>query len=234
MAHVRIVLHGFLGKQFGRRHRYHINTPAEGYRALCATLPGFEQAFVRFPHTYAFVSDRAALETPMEGDMPVRKEMHIVPMVKGSGKVLRVIAGVVIAVVGAYFGQAWAVQFGAALAFSGVAEMLTKKPSLAIAASKQDTEKVESYFFRGPLNTTEQGVPVPVAYGDVFCGSVVISAGIRTYELTAGQQSVAPPAIAPIAVNVEATQPIDPKGATVGNSQAFLASGGLYAYGWET
>ncbi|MEL4893531.1 hypothetical protein PQU63_18765 [Xanthomonas protegens] len=35
-----------------------------------------------------------------------------------------------------------------------------------------------SYAFNGPVNTQAQGNPVPVAYGDTWCGSAVISGGI--------------------------------------------------------
>lgn len=234
MKLVRIVLHGFLGKKFGRKHRYYIETPAEGYRALCATLPGFEQAFIKFPHCYAFVADGVPLEDTKEGALPVDREMHIVPVVKGSGKFGKIIIGAAIAIVGLIVpGGQWAVQFGLALALSGVADLLTKKPKMAMATNTQDPERVESYFFRGPLNTTQQGLPVPVCYGDVFVGSVVVSAGIRTYDLNAQQQAVAPPDTASAAVDTSSTQPIDPAGQQSGYWQAFLASGGLISYGWE-
>jgi predicted phage tail protein len=36
----------------------------------------------------------------------------------------------------------------------------------------------ESYSFSGIQNTSRQGTPVPVVYGETIVGSVVISAGI--------------------------------------------------------
>jgi predicted phage tail protein len=36
----------------------------------------------------------------------------------------------------------------------------------------------ESYSFSGIQNTSRQGIPVPVVYGETIVGSVVISAGI--------------------------------------------------------
>jgi predicted phage tail protein len=230
---IRVVLHGFLGKKFGRKHRYEARSAGEAYRALCATLPGFERAFTSFPHQFVFVADGRQLMSPREGELFVERELHVAPHVAGAGKVLKIIAGAVIAVVGAYFGQAWAVQLGVGLMLSGVADFLTKSPSLAVAKAQVDSEKTESYFFRGPLNTTEQGVPVPVAYGDIFMGSVVISAGIRTYETTGGMPAPSPPITDAFPVDPQNTVPIDPMGQRVGNVEAFLASGGLVSYGWE-
>jgi hypothetical protein len=52
-----------------------------------------------------------------------------------------------------------------------------KKPS------GEDTKKDESYMFSGPENVTEQGVAVPLVYGYVHTGSVVVSAGLEVSEI---------------------------------------------------
>lgn len=41
----------------------------------------------------------------------------------------------------------------------------------------------ESFSFSGIQNTTRQGVPIPVVYGETIVGSVVISAGIDTEQV---------------------------------------------------
>ena len=45
-----ILLYGFLGRQFGRVHRYDVASPAEAVRALTATLQGFRKAVVDEVH----------------------------------------------------------------------------------------------------------------------------------------------------------------------------------------
>ena len=41
----------------------------------------------------------------------------------------------------------------------------------------------ESYSFSGIQNTSRQGLPVPLVYGETIVGSVVISAGIDTDDI---------------------------------------------------
>lgn len=82
---------------------------------------------------------------------------------------------------------------GASLALTGVAQMLTPTPQLnpgvtgAAGAARQDsdTDPRRSYSFSGVQNTSRQGVPVPVIYGEVIVGSVVISVGTSTEKVTA-------------------------------------------------
>jgi predicted phage tail protein len=68
---------------------------------------------------------------------------------------------------------------GAAWSLGGIAQLLTPTPKLG--TSENDPRR--SYSFSGIQNVSRQGVPVPVIYGEVFTGSVVISAGINTEEV---------------------------------------------------
>ena len=56
-------------------------------------------------------------------------------------------------------------------------QMLTKTPKFEAGADRPDNKP--SYAFDGPLNTTAQGNPVPLAYGKILAGSQVISAGLE-------------------------------------------------------
>ena len=82
---------------------------------------------------------------------------------------------------------------GAALALSGVSQRLTPTPQLGqignlstgVGSRFASTENTEldpqkSYSFSGIQNTSKQGVPVPLIYGETYVGSIVISAGIDT------------------------------------------------------
>ena len=69
----------------------------------------------------------------------------------------------------------------------GVAQLLTPVPQVYAPGasgtnSEQDPRK--SYSFSGIQNTSRQGVPVPIVYGETLVGSVVISAGIDTVQVT--------------------------------------------------
>jgi len=79
---------------------------------------------------------------------------------------------------------------GLGLIGMGVSQMLTPTPKLnAIgpqgfsrqgATSSEGTaqDPQDSYSFSGIQNTSKQGVPVPLIYGETVVGSIVISAGI--------------------------------------------------------
>jgi predicted phage tail protein len=51
------------------------------------------------------------------------------------------------------------------------------------ANAEDDPRK--SYSFSGIQNTSRQGVPVPIVYGETIVGSVTISAGIDTVQVAA-------------------------------------------------
>jgi|TARA_Y100000015_G_scaffold40359_1_gene45166 predicted phage tail protein len=74
------------------------------------------------------------------------------------------------------FGSIALLKAGAYLALSGVAQMLSPVPKPPGPA--EAPTQLESNSFSGVLNTVRQGVPVPIAYGRVFVGSAVVSAGL--------------------------------------------------------
>ncbi len=41
-----------------------------------------------------------------------------------------------------------------------------------------------SYSFSGTQNTSRQGVPIPLVYGEMIVGSIVISAGVDTVQVS--------------------------------------------------
>jgi hypothetical protein len=95
--------------------------------------------------------------------------------------------------------------------------LLSPKPKKKTSA---DTPKDESYIFSGPENVTEQGVPVPLIYGQPFCGTVVISAGIEVNEIPLpppvyGLARTAPP---------PEPEPMPPPGRSVMTSRIWRAS----------
>lgn len=81
-------------------------------------------------------------------------------------------------------------SIGVALVLGGVSQLLSPTPQLGqlgptTPSNFNTTENTEldpqkSYSFSGIQNTSQQGVPVPLIYGETYVGSVVISAGIDT------------------------------------------------------
>lgn len=67
---------------------------------------------------------------------------------------------------------------GASLILGGVAQMISPQPTMGNLTSGREAARLESFTFSGIVNTSKQGLPVPVAYGRLFVGSAVISSGL--------------------------------------------------------
>ena len=134
-----------------------------------------------------------------------QEDIHIVPVISGAGsgtgKILLGAALIGIAFAtggaslaatgltfkasalgGAYLAQAF-VYVGASLVLQGVSEMLFPLPKPKEFKSEQDPQL--SFSFSGTQNTSRAGTPVPIVYGEIVTGSVVISGAIDTQQVQA-------------------------------------------------
>ena len=133
-----------------------------------------------------------------------QEDIHIVPVIAGAGrgglgKILlgaALIAGAfmftpltfsnftttAIGFKGAALGKSM-VFLGASLALQGVSEMLFPLPKPKEFKSEQDPQL--SFSFSGTQNTSRAGTPVPIVYGEIVTGSVVISGAIDTQQVQA-------------------------------------------------
>lgn len=190
-----IRLYGKLGARFGRVHVLAVNSAAEAFRALSVLLPGFEQFMFEAKDkglAFAVFHGRRSITQDELGDPPGRSDIRIAPVIQGrkSGG-LQTIAAIAIIVAASYFSGGAAAggsslfgsttgtffgTIGISMAFSGVAQMMTKTP--AGLSSTDSADNAPSYSFNGPVNTQAQGNPVPLGYGRMIVGSAVGSAGI--------------------------------------------------------
>jgi predicted phage tail protein len=84
---------------------------------------------------------------------------------------------------GAFSITAFAGNIGIGLVLMGVSEMLTPLPKQKDFSSEQDPRL--SYNFSGTQNTSRAGTPVPICYGEIITGSVVISGAVDTQQVQA-------------------------------------------------
>jgi len=186
---VRIVrLYGTLRARFGKEFRLAVASPAEAIRALSVQLPGF-QAFLMGAKdrgmVFSVFNGRRNLTEDQLHDPPGDDMIRIAPVLQGSkrGGVLQTIVGVVLVAAGLVL-SAYGVgvigvpltKAGIAMVIGGVVQMLS--PTQKGLGTQESAANKPSYAFNGPVNTQAQGNPVPVAYGDTWCGSAVISGGI--------------------------------------------------------
>ena len=72
---------------------------------------------------------------------------------------------------------------GAVRVLQGVSDMLFPLPDEPDFSNEGDPRI--SFNFSGTQNTSRAGTPVPIVYGEIFTGSVVISAAIDTEQVQA-------------------------------------------------
>ena len=73
-------------------------------------------------------------------------------------------------------------NIGVGLTILGVSELLYQKPKDVFT---EEDPRV-SFSFSGVQNTNRAGTSIPLCYGEIVTGSVVISAGIDTQQIVAG------------------------------------------------
>lgn len=186
-----LVLHGSLKREFGERFRVSVATPAQAIRLMDVNFPGrFRRAIEgkTFLLTTAPTIKRPGcrrLVTEERLGMSVgHDEIHLRPVAMGAVKGLFAGfglfgAGATGATAGGLFG------LGAGGALGGIGPLLLGVTLLGIAfllsqqQKPKEKEEKKSFLFDGPINTFEQGGPVPIVYGLIRVGSIVISGGLE-------------------------------------------------------
>jgi len=201
-----VVLHGDLAKNFGERFEFDIKSPVEAIRALSANYPDFKQYLIEHNTPgYRIIADDEEFGEE-ELHYPISREIHIVPVIEGAGGGLgKVVLGALLIYVSMGMGTAIAGataagsttvstyvgtmavktattlasvagKLGWALALGGASQILFAPPKVGT----NDKEERKSTNFDGPENLTSQGIPVPLAYGQVLIGSVVVGSSLIT------------------------------------------------------
>ena len=70
------------------------------------------------------------------------------------------------------------ITMGAGLVLGGIAQLISPMPSMGGLTSGKEAARLESFSFSGIVNTSKQGMAVPICYGRAFVGSAVISSGL--------------------------------------------------------
>ena len=202
----KVKLYGELAKFVGHKEfEVKAETVGKAVSFLIHNFPGIESFMI--PNYYQVkVGDYDVNEEEIHH--PVGKQdIHFIPVISGAGrgigKVLlgAVLIGIAIAAPGAGFAlgkggfgfiatgaapsafMATVGNIGVALLLTGVSEMLFPLPEPQKFSSEEDPQL--SFNFAGVQNTSRAGTPVPIVYGEIFTGSVVISAAVDTNQVEA-------------------------------------------------
>lgn len=196
-----VKVYGELAEFLGRRtFKAAISTPAEAIRFLLANFPKLEAHLAQGHYRISVGGEVLPLgDEPDTLHLPSgQAEIRIVPVLAGAGAAGRIIAGVALVAAAFLLGPGGALAgglltlgsqavplvagVGLSLALGGVTQLLTPTPQLG-SGSDSDNDPRKSYSFSGIQNVSRQGVPVPIIYGEVLTGSVVVSAAIRVEKI---------------------------------------------------
>ena len=191
-----IRVYGRLAKFLGRRvFRAEVATAAEAMRFLLVNFPQLQRHMIDQHYRVSVGGYDLSLEELH--DPAGQQQIKIVPVLAGAGAVGRILAGVALLAIGflvpgiGALGVKILIGVGASLVLGGVAQLLTPVPQMPTGANT-DQDPRKSYSFSGIQQTSRQGVPVPIVYGETLVGSVVISAGIDTVQVTDTTSGISP------------------------------------------
>ncbi len=188
----KIVFHGYLADEYGAETTLDISSVGEVCRAMQANHKNFFQKIKDGKFHIIRGNDWERGQGLCEKELTLNVgpgPIHIVPVIAGSGNsgffqiilgVAMIAAAVVLGPVGwGLAGSAMSgmmelglVMMGSLMILGGIAALLSPTP-----------DQHNSYLFNGALNTTTQGGPVPIVYGTMMAGSVIISSGLSNAQL---------------------------------------------------
>ena len=191
-----VKVYGALRAQLGQgQFEFVADTPAQALKALLVNFSGLEKWLIDSEQRGVGYRVMVGKQNVCSDDMSEllspwseQEIFSITPVLTGAGGggVGQVIAGVALVALtlipgGLPIAGTLATSiglFGGALILGGVAQMISPTPKPPGLVEQNEAARLESNSFSGIVNTTRQGVPVPIAYGRVFVGGAVISAGL--------------------------------------------------------
>ena len=196
----KIKVYGRLAKFLGERtFEAEVKTPIDTFKFLLANFPNLERHMME--QNYCVKVGKNEIDETQLFDPMGKQEIKIVPVAVGARRLGRVLAGV--ALIGAAIllpGAAPALTAGGFVAGSAGASALTvalgnlglyfalsgAAQMLSPVQNDTTTDDPNSFNFNGILNTINAGSAIPVVYGEVFTGSIIVSAGIDTEDFSGG------------------------------------------------
>ena len=208
----KIKVYGRLARFLGERSfEAEITTPLHAFKFLLANFPHLERHMMEQNYCIKVGKDEID-ETELFNPIG-QQEIKIVPVATGSRGITRVLAGVALigltvatggfGTTAGFSGLGFSASAGAAagakitlgaglaaaagnlgiyLALSGAAQMLTPVPQ---PPGVSEDPQSQNFSFSGVQNTSRAGTPVPIVYGEIVTGSVVISGAVDTQQVQA-------------------------------------------------
>lgn len=181
-----INLHGLLAFEFGESMRLFIRRPKEVFNAIDANKKNFQQRIIELAKIgchYSIIIDGQNLKDLKELEIKKQPQViDLVPVVAGSGSGGFLAAlGVIVSIIPGLK------PVGIALIGMGVSMMLAPKPTpLEPPKASVGTASAlnQSFYFSNTANLSQQGSPVPIGYGRLKIGSLVVQVTQSSYPMS--------------------------------------------------
>ena len=193
----KVKLYGKLAEFVGHKElKAHVNSVGQAVSFLINNFPGLE-AHMGPKYYQVKVGDYEIGKEEVNYHVG-QEDIHFIPVICGAGgdsKFFLGLALVGIAIVTGGVGLSFGLSgfsgglgisaaignLGLGLTLMGVSEMLFPIPKPQKFESEQDPRL--SFSFSGIQNTSRAGTSIPIIYGEMMCGSVVISVAVDTHEV---------------------------------------------------
>ena len=194
----RVKLVGEIAK-FGSNWETNCRDIRDIFKLIDCQTPGFRQHLISAADAgigYEIKRGEDYLQSDEELLLSLNKEDIIITEVPagakgGAGKIFAAIAIVVLVAATGGFAGAGIFGTGAGTATAGLSTLgqfaiglatnlaLTGLAEIMAPGPESDSQQEEGYLFDGPTNNVQQGLPVPVCYGELLVGGAPISLSFK-------------------------------------------------------
>ena len=195
----KLTVYGRLRQFLGQSHfDVAVNNPRQAFAFLLANFPEVENHMTNQLYKVK-MGDLEITEDLLE--LNGNGDIKVIPVACGSGFLIPVILGAGASAAAGAIGTTLLGStllatvastalsaIGTSLIIDGVTSIIAPTPqqpnfNAADSLSDNDPNVQANFGFNSITNTARAGVPVPIIYGEVFTGSIVISSGIDTVQV---------------------------------------------------
>jgi len=206
----KIHLHGELADKFGEQFSIQCETLRQGIGILDANFRGdFRKTLREIGPCYIVHEYEGEMTVSLPGENEAAAnynlgsvDVHIIPEASGAGSRVKGAIMIVAAVVLIAYGQGWATSLigsasastattwtllGVSIGLSGLANVINPMQQMS-SSGKDGKDRNESALINGYANVSTPGVAMPLIYGEVITGSVLVSGEIEVLQQTSVPQ----------------------------------------------
>ena len=187
-------LYGYLAEKYGYELKFEVNTIQELMKAMKANFKDWESTIRDDEFEVVVGKDLDANHlSEQELFLKFNNDFHIAPTTEGrKGGWFKVILGVVLIAIGVVLmftpfaaTSQYFIMGGIGMTLGGISQLIMGTPQIGNMdyAERERADERPSFLFKGGVNNVEQGGSVMLAYGEIMCGSTIVSTSILNEEM---------------------------------------------------